>query len=177
MQPAQLLLDKEVVLATGWNGRFYDIIKKGAPLGWPTDSEARNLVGITATLDGSGYWLVASDGGVFAYNAPFEGSTGGTHLNKPVVAMGLLVAGGFLTACMVYIFRMRRFYPILRPVVLAAYLSYMLSASGALLVDLGRLSNNLPEDSEQIRERLEHMKSMAEGTVRTVHAVELAVAS
>lgn len=32
-QPAQLLLDKEVVLATGWNGRFYDIIKKGAPVG------------------------------------------------------------------------------------------------------------------------------------------------
>src|SRR5258708_32876036 len=31
-QPAQLLLDKEVVLATGWNGRFYDIITKGAPV-------------------------------------------------------------------------------------------------------------------------------------------------
>ena len=31
-QPAQLLLDKEVVLATGWNGRFYDLIKKGAPV-------------------------------------------------------------------------------------------------------------------------------------------------
>ena len=31
-QPAQLLLDKEVVLATGWNGRFYDVIKKGAPV-------------------------------------------------------------------------------------------------------------------------------------------------
>ena len=31
-QPAQLLLDKEVVLATGWNGRFYDLIKKGGPL-------------------------------------------------------------------------------------------------------------------------------------------------
>jgi putative spermidine/putrescine transport system substrate-binding protein len=31
-QPAQLLLDKEVVLATGWNGRFYDLIKKGAPI-------------------------------------------------------------------------------------------------------------------------------------------------
>ena len=27
-----MLLDKEVVLATGWNGRFYDIIKKGAPV-------------------------------------------------------------------------------------------------------------------------------------------------
>lgn len=31
-QPAQLLVDKEVVLATGWNGRFYDLIKKGAPI-------------------------------------------------------------------------------------------------------------------------------------------------
>lgn len=31
-QPAQLLLDKEVVLATGWNGRFYSIIRKGAPI-------------------------------------------------------------------------------------------------------------------------------------------------
>ena len=32
-QPAQLLIDKEVVLATGWNGRFYDVIKKGGPIG------------------------------------------------------------------------------------------------------------------------------------------------
>jgi putative spermidine/putrescine transport system substrate-binding protein len=31
-QPAQLLLDKEVVLATGWNGRFFDVMKKGAPI-------------------------------------------------------------------------------------------------------------------------------------------------
>ena len=31
-QPAQLLVDKEVVLATGWNGRFYDVVKKGAPI-------------------------------------------------------------------------------------------------------------------------------------------------
>jgi cytochrome c2 len=31
-QPAQLLLDKEVVLATGWNGRFYDLMKKEAPI-------------------------------------------------------------------------------------------------------------------------------------------------
>lgn len=32
-QPAQLLVDKEVVLATGWNGRFFDVIKKDAPIG------------------------------------------------------------------------------------------------------------------------------------------------
>lgn len=31
-QPAQLLLDGEVTLASGWNGRFYDLIKDGAPL-------------------------------------------------------------------------------------------------------------------------------------------------
>lgn len=31
-QPAQLLVDNEVVLATGWNGRFYDLIRKDAPL-------------------------------------------------------------------------------------------------------------------------------------------------
>lgn len=32
-QPAQLLLDKEVVLATGWNGRFFDLMQKQAPIG------------------------------------------------------------------------------------------------------------------------------------------------
>lgn len=31
-QPAQLLLDGEVVLASGWNGRFYNLIKDDAPL-------------------------------------------------------------------------------------------------------------------------------------------------
>jgi len=31
-QPAQLLLDKEVVLASGWNGRFFDLLIKEAPI-------------------------------------------------------------------------------------------------------------------------------------------------
>ena len=58
---------------------------------------------------------------------------------KALVLCGIaFAAGGFLTACMVYVFRIRTFYPILRPVVLAAYLGYILSASGSLLVDLGR---------------------------------------
>jgi hypothetical protein len=40
------------------------------------------------TLGGNGYWLVASDGGVFAYgDAGFYGSTGGTVLNRPIVGM------------------------------------------------------------------------------------------
>jgi hypothetical protein len=34
---------------------------------------------------GPGYRLVASDGGVFAFGAPFYGSTGGLHLAAPVV--------------------------------------------------------------------------------------------
>ena len=33
------------------------------------------------TIDGGGYWLIASDGGVFAFgDAPFYGSTGGQTL-------------------------------------------------------------------------------------------------
>jgi hypothetical protein len=41
-----------------------------------------------AANPGGGYWLVASDGGIFNYgSAAFEGSTGGTTLNKPVVGM------------------------------------------------------------------------------------------
>ena len=34
-----------------------------------------------------GYWLVAADGGIFSYGAPFEGSTGSMVLNKPIVGM------------------------------------------------------------------------------------------
>jgi putative spermidine/putrescine transport system substrate-binding protein len=31
-QPAQLLVDREVVLASGWNGRFYELTRRGAPI-------------------------------------------------------------------------------------------------------------------------------------------------
>ena len=46
------------------------------------------IVGMAATPDGKGYWLVASDGGIFTFgDARFYGSTGGKHLNQPVVGM------------------------------------------------------------------------------------------
>jgi ribosomal protein L24E len=45
------------------------------------------IVGSVATPTGHGYWLVASDGGVFAFDAAFRGSMGATHLNKPMTGM------------------------------------------------------------------------------------------
>jgi hypothetical protein len=43
---------------------------------------------MAATPDGKGYWLVASDGGIFSFgDASFYGSMGGTPLNQPIVGM------------------------------------------------------------------------------------------
>jgi N-acetylmuramoyl-L-alanine amidase/ribosomal protein L24E len=44
--------------------------------------------GLAPTPDGRGYWLVASDGGVFAFgDAGFYGSTGSLVLKRPIVGM------------------------------------------------------------------------------------------
>jgi len=43
--------------------------------------------GCVADDEPSGYWLAASDGGVFAYGAPFAGSMGGRRLHAPIVGM------------------------------------------------------------------------------------------
>jgi hypothetical protein len=48
---------------------------------------------VAADSDGSGYWLVASDGGVFAFGAPFFGSLGGTTLSAPVVGISSSATG------------------------------------------------------------------------------------
>jgi hypothetical protein len=59
------------------------------------------IVGMAATPDGRGYWLVASDGGIFSYgDANFFGSTGNLVLNKPIVGMitGPRGGGYFLVA-------------------------------------------------------------------------------
>ncbi|MDA8311104.1 MAG: hypothetical protein M0Z46_10935, partial [Actinomycetota bacterium] len=56
-----------------------------------------DVVGILATPDGHGYWLVGKDGGVFSFgDARFFGSMGGAHLAAPVVggaAVGVTAAG------------------------------------------------------------------------------------
>ncbi len=44
------------------------------------------ITGISSSPTGRGYWLVASDGGVFGFgDAHYYGSTGGRHLNAPIV--------------------------------------------------------------------------------------------
>jgi hypothetical protein len=48
--------------------------------------------------DGSGYRLVASDGGVFCFNEPYSGSTGSLHLNQPIIGFGAAGANGYWLA-------------------------------------------------------------------------------
>ena len=49
---------------------------------------------MAAMPDGNGYWLVASDGGIFSFgDAGFYGSTGSIHLNQPIVGMALIPDG------------------------------------------------------------------------------------
>jgi hypothetical protein len=45
------------------------------------------IVDMACTHDGSGYYLLGEDGGVFAFDAPFHGSTGSIRLVAPVVGM------------------------------------------------------------------------------------------
>ncbi len=51
------------------------------------------IVGIAVDPATGGYWLVATDGGVFSFNAPFLGSTGAIRLNKPIVGMSATLDG------------------------------------------------------------------------------------
>ena len=66
----------------------------------------RPIVGITSTVNDGGYWLVASDGGIFSFGdagyygsvpglgvAP-AGTSGGDHLNAPIVGMVASSDGG-----------------------------------------------------------------------------------
>ena len=61
------------------------------------------VIGIASAQSSNGYWLVGSDGGVFAFGTAFQGSTAGTTLPSPIIGMfstltgyTLLAAGGML---------------------------------------------------------------------------------
>jgi len=67
-----------------------------APIGANAVSNAQApIVGMASAPNGTGYWMVASDGGIFSYGtAKFYGSEGGTRLNEPVVGMAATPDGG-----------------------------------------------------------------------------------
>ncbi len=48
---------------------------------------------MTTTANGQGYWEVASDGGIFSFNAPFYGALAGWPLVQPVVGLTATPSG------------------------------------------------------------------------------------
>src|SRR5207248_7687951 len=54
----------------------------------------QRIAGMASTPSGQGYWLVAQDGGIFAFgDAAFLGSTGNLHLVQPIVGMAATASG------------------------------------------------------------------------------------
>ena len=54
-----------------------------------------SVKGIAPKSDGGGYWLAGADGGIFSFgDARFFGSTGGIHLNEPIVGLAATPDGG-----------------------------------------------------------------------------------
>lgn len=72
------LADAGTVLADSFRGAYQVTATTSGQAGQAA-FDLRNL---------AGYWMVASDGGLFAFgDAGFHGSMGGRHLNKPIVGM------------------------------------------------------------------------------------------
>ncbi len=83
---ALLALTLVVPAAAASDARFLGSIG-GTPLRAP-------VVGMAATPSGNGYWMVASDGGIFTFgDAPFLGSLGALHLNAPIVGIAPTPSG------------------------------------------------------------------------------------
>lgn len=73
-----------------------DVIAYGAPDHGSTEGVLLNapVVDLAASPDGSGYWEVASDGGVFSFGrAHYAGSLGAIPLNQPIVAIAPTPSG------------------------------------------------------------------------------------
>jgi hypothetical protein len=77
---------------------FWDVTANGTVFGptfhGPIPGLNKPIVGMASTPSGSGYWLVASDGGVFTFdNAQFHGSAANLTLNRPIVGMASTPSG------------------------------------------------------------------------------------
>jgi hypothetical protein len=104
---------------SGWNGTTFDEVGdlcfsytgffgpggEYVPFLWSNDLGGcashllpppnKPIVGMAATADGMGYWMVGADGGIFSFgDAAFYGSMGGQQLNAPIVGMAVTPDGG-----------------------------------------------------------------------------------
>jgi hypothetical protein len=65
------------------------------PTYWDTELQEIDALCPATSANPPGYWLVGADGGVFNYGASgYFGSTGGMHLNQPIVGMASTPDGG-----------------------------------------------------------------------------------
>ena len=83
------------------SGQMLTVDPAGVVTGNPHHGDLRGLrlnapiVAAASTVTGNGYWLVASDGGVFSFgDASFRGGLGHLRLNKPITAATASVDGG-----------------------------------------------------------------------------------
>jgi len=66
-----------------------------SPASASASSGSARGVALVATPDGGGYWIAASNGGVFAFgDAGYFGSMGGQALNAPIVSLAATPDGG-----------------------------------------------------------------------------------
>ncbi len=85
-------------LGTGTNSGAFEFSHGGGADITATLQAVPAMAGVVNPFEASGgYWLAASDGGIFNYGvATFEGSHGGSHLNAPVVGLAATSdAGGY----------------------------------------------------------------------------------
>jgi hypothetical protein len=86
--PARAALSGSDDMVLAFGSASFQGSTQGLPLAAP-------VVAMAQTPDGSGYWLVADDGGVFSFGgARFFGSLSGFPLRLPVAAMASTVDGG-----------------------------------------------------------------------------------
>ena len=92
--PPPKWLGYRLATTNGRVGAFGDRCATGNYQGQVAAPLARPVVGMAATPTGHGYWLVASDGGIFTFgDATFLGSLGALRLNQPIVGMAATPTG------------------------------------------------------------------------------------
>ncbi len=87
------------IAAAGTAGRSIPPTARQSGSAVPRDPAVRPLslhlvVGAAADPVTGGYWLVAANGGVFSFAAPFHGSAGALPLVRPIVGMAATPDGG-----------------------------------------------------------------------------------